>query len=107
MSTYVMSDIHGCYDELMTMLRKIKFSAEDKLIIAGDYIDRGTQNYEMLKWIESMPDMLKIWIASSIILIVVVLIGKSVKRQNLLVFDWKMRRYFMCKQRRARVCHLR
>ena len=56
MSTYVMSDIHGCYDEFMTMLSKIKLSAEDKLIIAGDYIDRGTQSYEMLKWIESVPD---------------------------------------------------
>lgn len=56
MATYVMSDIHGCFDELMDMLKKIEFSAEDKLIMAGDYIDRGAQSYEMLKWIESKPD---------------------------------------------------
>ena len=55
MATYVMSDIHGCFDELLDMLKKIEFSAEDKLIIAGDYIDRGKQNYEMLKWIEDKP----------------------------------------------------
>lgn len=56
MSTYVMSDIHGCYDEFMDMLKKIDFTVDDKLIIAGDYIDRGTQSYEMLRWIENKPD---------------------------------------------------
>lgn len=53
MSTYVMSDIHGCYNELMNMMKKIEFSSKDTLIIAGDYIDRGKQSYEMLKWIEN------------------------------------------------------
>ncbi len=52
MNTYVMSDIHGCYDEFLSMLKKIGFSDTDRLIMAGDYIDRGTQSYEMLKWIE-------------------------------------------------------
>lgn len=56
MSTYVMSDIHGCYDELNMMLEKIKFSDDDTLIIAGDYIDRGNQNYEMLEWVSAPPD---------------------------------------------------
>ena len=55
MSTYVMSDIHGCYDEFLSMLEKIGFSENDRLIIAGDYIDRGGQSYEMLKWIEQRP----------------------------------------------------
>lgn len=56
MSTYVMSDIHGCYDELLQMLKQICFSKNDRLIIAGDYIDRGSQSYEMLKWIEDKPE---------------------------------------------------
>ena len=51
-----MSDIHGCYDELMKMLGKIEFSSEDTLIIAGDYIDRGKQSFEMLKWLENPPE---------------------------------------------------
>lgn len=55
MSTYVMSDIHGCYDEFLSMLNKIEFSDKDNLIIAGDYIDRGKQSFEMLKWIEKCP----------------------------------------------------
>ncbi len=54
-STYVMSDIHGCYNEFLSMLEKIGFSDDDSLIVAGDYIDRGSQSYEMLKWIEHYP----------------------------------------------------
>ena len=56
MSTYAMTDIHGCYDELMEMLDKIKFSSDDRLVIAGDYVDRGNQSYEMLEWILSPPE---------------------------------------------------
>ena len=56
MNTYVMSDIHGCYDKFINMLEKINFNNSDQLILAGDYIDRGTQNIEMLRWLESAPD---------------------------------------------------
>ena len=55
MSHYIMSDIHGCYDEFIDMLGKIHFSSKDILICAGDYIDRGKQSYEMLRWIENRP----------------------------------------------------
>lgn len=41
MSTYVMSDIHGCYDAFLKMLDKIKFADGDILIIDGDVLDRG------------------------------------------------------------------
>lgn len=56
MSTYVMSDIHGCYGAFMLMLRKIQFNKNDILICAGDYIDRGNKNFEMLNWIMHAPD---------------------------------------------------
>lgn len=55
MSTYVISDIHGCYQEFLAMLDKIDFSDEDNLIMAGDYIDRGKHSYEMLKYMENYP----------------------------------------------------
>ena len=55
LGTYVMSDIHGCYDRFLHMLDKIGFSATDRLILAGDCIDRGKQSYEMLRWMERAP----------------------------------------------------
>lgn len=60
MGTYVMSDIHGCYQYFFAMLDKISFSDEDRLIMAGDYIDRGKHSYEMLKWIENCPENVRL-----------------------------------------------
>lgn len=54
MSHYVMSDIHGCYDEFIKMLKLIDFNDdEDTLILLGDYIDRGPKSYEMVEWLKS------------------------------------------------------
>ena len=51
-----MSDLHGCYDELNQMFTKISFSSVyDTMVIAGDYIDRGSQSFEMLQWLSSRP----------------------------------------------------
>ncbi len=55
MSTYVMSDIHGCFEEFQQMLQKIDFSEDDRLYLAGDYIDRGKQSLEMLRWLKTCP----------------------------------------------------
>lgn len=56
MSTYAMCDIHGCFDDFQRMLEKIHFSADDHMILAGDLIERGPQNLEMLRWLESGPE---------------------------------------------------
>ena len=55
MATYVMSDLHGCYDEFREMLKKISFCDDDRLIVAGDYVDRGTQSYELLRFMLDHP----------------------------------------------------
>lgn len=56
MNTYVISDIHGCYEEFIAMLDKIGFSGADRLILAGDYVDRGKDSFRMLKWLEQRPE---------------------------------------------------
>ena len=54
MSTYVMSDLHGCYDELQKLLAAVGFSERDQLIFAGDLIERGPKHYEILRWLEQI-----------------------------------------------------
>lgn len=54
---YVMSDIHGCYDDFEKMLEKIKFSSKDKLYILGDVIDRGNKNLKMLNFCIDTPNV--------------------------------------------------
>ena len=47
--TYVMSDLHGCYDKYVQMLEKIQFGEGDTLYILGDVIDRGEGGIAILQ----------------------------------------------------------
>ena len=48
-------DIHGCYD---TLMQYFKDGLEDDVeyIFLGDYVDRGNQNAETMKWLYSIMD---------------------------------------------------
>ena len=51
MSHYVIGDVQGCYDELIALTNKIKFDPyKDKLIFAGDLVNRGTKSLEVLNF---------------------------------------------------------
>lgn len=45
---YVMSDLHGRYDEFLEMLELIQFHDDDYLFILGDLVDRGTQGMKLI-----------------------------------------------------------
>lgn len=47
--TYVMSDIHGCYEEYMDMIAKINLKDTDSLYILGDIIDCGENPIKVLQ----------------------------------------------------------
>lgn len=61
MSTYVIGDIHGCYNILMLLLKKINFCRyQDKLIFVGDLVNRGYQSLEVLRFIKSLGDSARV-----------------------------------------------
>lgn len=39
--TIIVGDIHGCLEEFEELLRKVEYSTEDRLVLAGDLVDRG------------------------------------------------------------------
>ncbi|MHB0943432.1 metallophosphoesterase family protein [Paenibacillus sp. ALE1] len=46
----VISDMHGCYEEFNKLLKKVKYEPEqDKLILLGDYVDRGQKSRQMVE----------------------------------------------------------
>ena len=47
--TYVMSDIHGAYEQYEQMKKKINLQKSDILYIVGDIFDRGPGTYKILK----------------------------------------------------------
>ena len=46
---YVISDIHGCYEEFMELLEKISFSEQDELFVLGDVLDRGPEPIKVIE----------------------------------------------------------
>lgn len=55
MATYVIGDIHGCYDELQALLDKIKFDpTKDILWFTGDLVNGGPHPAEVIRFIKSL-----------------------------------------------------
>lgn len=49
---FSIGDIHGCFNALKIMLEhKIRLIKSDKIILLGDYIDRGIQSQEVINYI--------------------------------------------------------
>ena len=57
MTRYAIGDVQGCYDELRTLVAKLKFSADrDQLWFVGDLVNRGPQSAEVLRYVRSLGD---------------------------------------------------
>ena len=51
MSTYVIGDVHGCFDQLINLLDKIDYdSQKDKIILTGDLVNRGPESLAVLNY---------------------------------------------------------
>jgi len=49
---FAIGDIHGCFDQLYELVTEvISLKKEDRLILLGDYIDRGSQSREVIDFI--------------------------------------------------------
>lgn len=64
MRTIVIGDVHGCYHELKTMISKLKANkkyraGKDRLIFLGDYIDRGYDSRNVVKFIRQLQKKTK------------------------------------------------
>lgn len=53
------SDIHGEYDKLCSVLNKVAPQKEDTIIFMGDYIDRGAKSREVVDKIIDMQNICK------------------------------------------------
>lgn len=48
---YVCGDVHGMYKKFIDVFNQIKLDDNDKMIFLGDYIDRGEECLEMMKFV--------------------------------------------------------
>ena len=51
MADFVIGDIHGCFEALRTVLKKVSFNARrDRLITTGDLVNRGPDSLQTLRF---------------------------------------------------------
>ncbi|QIW15978.1 bis(5'-nucleosyl)-tetraphosphatase (symmetrical) [Pasteurellaceae bacterium RH1A] len=55
MATYIVGDLHGCFDELQLLLKKVDFDPlADELWLTGDLVARGEKSLECLRFVKSL-----------------------------------------------------
>ena len=54
--TYCISDIHGAYGLFMRLMEHIGYSDSDRLIVCGDFVDKGKDSVRLAKTLFAMPE---------------------------------------------------
>ncbi len=58
MATYIIGDLHGCYDELLQLLQLINYNSKtDRLLFAGDLVNGGRKSKECLEFVMQLCDI--------------------------------------------------
>lgn len=83
MSTYFISDIHGCYKEFKLILKKALFNIkEDYLWIAGDLVSRGPNSLQVIRYLFSLKERVKIVLGNHDLNLIAVYSGIKKKKKD-------------------------
>lgn len=57
MATFAIGDIHGCFDTLQALLRRIQLDPRsDRVWLVGDLVNRGPKSLAVLRWAAELGD---------------------------------------------------
>ncbi|MBF0784865.1 bis(5'-nucleosyl)-tetraphosphatase (symmetrical) [Muribacter muris] len=57
MATYIIGDLHGCFDEFQRVLKQADFDPnQDELWLTGDLVARGEQSLECLRFVKQLGE---------------------------------------------------
>lgn len=61
MATYLIGDVHGCYDELIALLQQVEFTPDtDTLWLTGDLVARGPGSLDVLRYVKSLGNSVRL-----------------------------------------------
>ena len=50
-NTYLIGDIHGCFEDFIQLIEKMPLGPSDQLILLGDLASKGPDGVKMLEWL--------------------------------------------------------
>ena len=56
MRTFAIGDIHGCHTALLALLEAVQLRQDDRVILLGDYIDRGPASRQVIETLLGLRD---------------------------------------------------
>ncbi len=78
---WAIGDIQGCYKPFKKLLRNIEFNPKkDTLWLVGDLVNRGEQSLEVLEYLYSIKDSIKIVLGNHDIALIAIYLG--IKKSN-------------------------
>ena len=78
MTTFIVGDVQGCYQELEELLTKCSFEeGKDHLWLVGDLINRGPENAAVLDWLIDTPNVISVLGNHELHFLAVAIGGKS------------------------------
>jgi bis(5'-nucleosyl)-tetraphosphatase (symmetrical) len=84
MSTYVIGDVQGCYDELLALLGLIQFNEnKDSIWFTGDLVNRGPKSLEVLRFISNLSNAICVLGNHDLMLLALAYTHISVKQHTL------------------------
>ena len=83
MATYLIGDVHGCYDELVALLHQVEFnSKKDTLWLTGDLVARGPGSLDVLRYVKSLGDSVRLVLGNHDLHLLAVFAGISRNKPN-------------------------
>lgn len=98
MSTYLIGDVHGCYDELIALLKQVDFTpGQDTLWLTGDLVARGPGSLDVLRYVKSLGDSVRMVLGNHDLHLLAVYAGISRnKPKDRITPCWKRRMPMSC-----------
>ena len=60
MAIAIVGDVHGCINEVRSLIKKVTDHGVEEIIFVGDLIDKGPYSVEVLRFVKDLDDEMKI-----------------------------------------------